>query len=392
MPEPAAKIKQGSYDKVLLCAVLGLVGMGLIMVYSASSALAVKTYGTDTYFFKRQLFFALTGLVFLFALRFVPYGLYRKLAYPVLLGSIVLLGLLFVPGIGVKVGGATRWLHAGPVNIQPSEVARLAVIIYMAYSMARKADKMKEFSVGVLPHLILLGVMGGMFLAQPDFGSIALLAAVGGLMLFAGGAHLGHLGILAIMLLAVGAKLIMSEGYRMSRILAFLNPWENQLGDGYQITHSLMAFGTGGFSGVGVGNGYQKLFYLPEPHTDFVFSVLGEEMGLFGVGIVVGLFAIVVWRGLSIAQRVPDAFGRYLAFGIVSAIGVQACVNMAVTTNLLPTKGLALPFISYGGSSLLINMMAIGILQNIASRHKARQVDRAPVLSRIFYRKRKAPA
>ena len=289
-------------------------------------------------------------------------------------------------------GGATRWLRLGPVNIQPAEVVRLAIIIFMAYSMSKKADQMQTFMVGIVPHAVLVALVGLMFKLQPDFGSIVLLAGVVAIMLFAGGAHMGQLIGLGGLVIVWGAKLLMSEQYRVSRITAFLRPWENQTGDGYQITHSLMAFGTGGISGVGVGNGYQKLFYLPEPHTDFIFSVLGEEMGLFGVGIVVCLFAIVVWRGLSIAQRASDTFARYLAFGISISIGIQACLNMAVTTNLVPTKGLALPFISYGGSSLLINMMAIGILQNIASRHPVRPVARAWLFPRLIFWRRRAPA
>ncbi|WP_248635356.1 putative lipid II flippase FtsW [Desulfatibacillum aliphaticivorans] len=392
MPEKTAKKNQGAFDKVILVAVLGLIGMGLVMVYSASSAMAVKTYGSDTYFFKRQLFFALTGLVLLFSVRYIPYRVYQVLAYPILGLSVLLLGLLLVPGIGVNVGGATRWMRVGPINIQPAEIMRLAIIIYMAYSLTKKGEKMKDFSVGIIPHLFLMGLIGGLFYFQPDFGSFAMLVFVIGIMLFVGGAHIGHLSGLVALAGLVGFKLLMSEGYRRNRIAAFLNPWENQMGDGYQITHSLMAFGTGGYSGVGVGNGYQKLFYLPEPHTDFIFSVLGEEMGLIGVGIVVGLFALLVWRGLTIAQRAPAGFARLLAFGITASIGLQACLNMAVTTNLLPTKGLALPFISYGGSSLLINMVSIGILENIAYAHPASPGARAPFFGRLVFWKRRAVA
>lgn len=372
MSNPALRKRQDhGYDSILTFAVLGLLTFGLVMVYSASSALAAKSYGTDIYFFKKQMGFALLGGVALVVLRNVPYELYRRIAYPILLAALICLGLVFAPMIGVEVGGATRWLRAGPVNFQPSEFARLAVIIYLAYSMAGKSEKMTDFSVGIVPHVAVTAVVAGLFYFQPDFGSAVLLVAVAGLMLFVGGARISHLLVMAVASAPFVCLLMLNSAYRLRRILTFLNPWEHQASDGYQIIHSLMAFGTGGVSGVGLGSGYQKLFYLPEPHTDFVFSVLGEELGLVGVCVVLVLYSLLIWRGLAVARRTTDLFGRYLAFGIISAIGLQAIVNMAVTMGLLPTKGLALPFLSYGGSSLLFNMAAMGILANIAARNFA---------------------
>ena len=356
MSNITAKTNSGGNDAALILVVLGLLGLGLIMVYSASSALAAKTYGSDVFFLKKQACFAMIGLAALILFRFVPYKVYKLGAYPILFLAIGLLVVLLASGLGIKANGAVRWLPAGPVNFQPSELAKIAIIIYLAYSMAKKGDKMRDFSVGIIPHIIVATLVACLMLAQPDFGTAALMIGVVGLMLFAGGARIVHLMVLGASAVPFLCLLVFGASYRLNRIMTFLNPWENQTGDGYQITHSLMAFGSGGFSGVGIGNGFQKLFYLPEPHTDFVFSVIGEELGLWGVGIVITLYSLLVWRGLAVANRTEDDFGKYLAFGITAAIGLQAFVNMAVTMGLLPTKGLALPFISYGGSSLLFNM------------------------------------
>ena len=355
------------YDIKLLFPVLFLVGVGIVMVYSASSALALKKYGTDYFFLKKQGLFALAGIVTLVVFTHVPYRLYRYLTYPLLISAFCLLMAIQLSDFGYAAGGSARWLRFGGLSFQPSEFARFVLIIFLAYSMNKKRERIKEFSVGFLPHILVLGVFSILILMQPDFGSVVLLAAITWIMMFVGGVRLLHL--LSVLLVAApaGYFLMFHAEYRIRRIMSFLDPWQYQADEGYQITHSLMAFGTGGIWGTGIGKGYQKLFYLPEPHTDFIFSVIGEELGLYGVMFILVLYALVLWRGITISRNTRDLFGAFLAAGLTTAIGLQVFVNMAVTLGLLPTKGLTLPFLSYGGTSLLISMASVGILMNIGS-------------------------
>jgi cell division protein FtsW len=355
------------YDVRLLFPVLFLVGIGIVMVYSASSALAMKKFGSDYFFLKKQALFALVGICALVAGRHVPYRLYRPLAYPLLAIGVLLLAAVLVSPLGVTAGGSSRWLGIGPLRFQPSEFARFALIVYLAYSLEKKADRIKEFSIGFVPHVVVLGLVAGLILKQPDFGSAAILAVLTWLMMFVGGVRLLYLGSSCLLLGLAGAYFISLAGYRMRRLLSFLDPWQYSADAGYQIVHSLMAFGSGGWWGAGIGKGYQKLFYLPEPHTDFIFSVIGEELGLIGVLVIILLYLMIIWRGIRIARRAPDLFGSYLAIGLTIALGLQISINMAVTLGLLPTKGLTLPFLSYGGTSLVLNMATIGILMNIAA-------------------------
>ena len=299
--------------------------------------------------------------------RHFPYRWYRVLAYPLLLAAIALLLTAEFSPWGIAAGGAKRWLRLGPVSFQPSEFARLALIIYLAYSLEKKGDLVNRFSIGFLPHCVVLAVLAYLISRQPDFGSIVILGALTWLMLFIGGVRFTYLAGLVAVMLPAGYFYLISADYRWQRVLGFLDPWKYPSDQGYQIVHSLMAFGTGGIWGSGIGKGYQKLFYLPEPHTDFIFSVIGEELGLIGVLVIVALYATVILKGISISRQAPDAFGSYLAVGLTAAMGLQICINMAVTLGLLPTKGLTLPFISYGGTSLLINMATIGILMNIGA-------------------------
>ncbi|WP_419660313.1 FtsW: cell division protein FtsW [Desulfosarcina variabilis str. Montpellier] len=357
-----------AYDLGLLFPVLLLVGMGIIMVYSASSALALQRFGSDYYFLKRQAMFSLAGIVVLVGFSYIPFRLYRLLTYPVLLLGIGMLVAVIFSGWGVSAGGSTRWLQFGPLRFQPAELARMALVIYLAYSMSKKDELLRDFYVGFLPHLIVLGVLLLLLMAQPDFGSVVIFAALTWIMLFVGGCRLSHLlGVILLFLPLIWLLMNQAE-YRVKRLMSFLHPWEHSSDAGYQIVHSFMAFGTGGITGAGIGKGYQKLFYLPEPHTDFIFSVIGEELGLIGVMIVIILYGIMLMRGIRIARHAQDPFGAFLAMGITVAIGLQVCINMGVTLGLLPTKGLALPFLSYGGTSLLINMAAVGIMMNIGAR------------------------
>ena len=359
-----------NYDVKLLFPVLFLVGIGIVLVFSASSALALKKFGTDSYFLKKQALFALLGVVALVICRHFPYRFLRYLAYPLLILALVFLAAIQIPEFGYSAGGAIRWFRFKSFTFQPSEFARFAMIIYLAYSMSRKMDKIKDFYVGFLPHALVFGMFAALIIIQPDFGSVVILGAVFWIMLFAGGVRISHLMASLFLIIPITYYLMVNAEYRIKRIMSFLNPWQYPSDEGYQIVHSLMAFGTGGIWGTGIGKGYQKLFYLPEPHTDFIFSVIGEELGLLGVLTILGLYVLIFWRGISIARNSRDSFGSFVAIGLTTAIGLQVCVNTGVALGLLPTKGLTLPFLSYGGTSLLINMASIGILMNIGAAKK----------------------
>ncbi len=361
-------IQPVTYDLGLLFPVLLLVGMGIVMVYSASSALALKKFGSDYYFLKRQALFSLAGILALVGFSYIPFRLYRAITYPALLIGIGMLAAVVFTGWGVTVGGSARWLQLGPFRFQPAELARMALIVYLAYSMSKKDELLRDFYVGFLPHLLVLGVLILLLMAQPDFGSVVIFAVLTWTMLFVGGCRLKHLIGVILLLLPMICLFMTQAEYRVRRLMSFWDPWQYSTDAGYQIVHSFMAFGTGGITGAGIGKGYQKLFYLPEPHTDFIFSVIGEELGLIGVMIVIVLYGIMLMRGIRIARHAQDSFGAFLAMGITVAIGLQVCINMGVTLGLLPTKGLTLPFLSYGGTSLLINMAAVGIMMNIGAR------------------------
>jgi len=357
-----------AYDVKLLFSVLFLVGIGIVMVYSASSALALKRFGSDYYFLRKQAIFALLGIVALIICRRIPYRFYRSLTYPFLVLAFILLIATQFSGFGHSAGGSARWLRFGSFSLQPSEFARFALVIFLAYSMNKKTERLKEFSVGFLPHVLVLCALTALIIRQPDFGSVIILCAMTWIMLFVGGVPVLHLiSSLALFILPIAYFFLFNAEYRIRRITSYLDPWQYPTDEGYQIIHSLMAFGTGGLWGTGIGKGYQKLFYLPEPHTDFIFSVIGEELGLLGVMVTIGLYSLILWRGITIARNAKDPFGSLVAMGLTTAIGLQVCVNMGVALGLLPTKGLTLPFLSYGGTSLLINMASIGILMNIGA-------------------------
>ncbi len=356
------------YDLGLLFPVLLLVGMGIVMVYSASSALALKKFGSDYFFLKKQALFSLIGMVVLVGFSYIPFRMYRVFTYPLLALALALLAAVAFTGWGASAGGSVRWLQVGGFRFQPSELARLALVIYMAYSMSKKGELLRDFYVGFLPHFLVLSLFAVLLLIQPDFGSVVIFAALTWIMLFVGGCRISHLLSVVVLLGPIVWLILTDAEYRVQRLLTVLDPWQYTADEGYQIVHSLMAFGTGGITGAGIGKGYQKLFYLPEPHTDFIFAVIGEELGLIGVMTVVVLYAIMLMRGVRIARNARDRFGAFLAMGITVTIGLQVCINMGVALGLLPTKGLTLPFLSYGGTSLLINMAAVGIMMNIGAR------------------------
>ena len=338
------------------------------MVLSSSSALALQHYGDAYHFLKRQALSASIGLLGLLILSQVPYEYYRKLVYPALLSAIALMVLVFFPGIGTEVGGARRWLRFGSFSFQPSEWAKICFTVYLAYSLSKKGEKVRDFSIGFVPHLIFLSLFVVTALMQKDLGTVVVMGLLTFAMLFVGGARTLHLfatGIAASGLLALA---IVMEPYRLRRILVYLNPWADPLDQGFQIIHSFMALGSGGIFGVGLGDGKQKLFYLPEPHTDFIFSVLGEELGMVGVCTAVALYVVLFWRGIQISRKAADPFGSLLAFGLTLLISFQVIMNIWVVMGLAPTKGMALPFLSYGGSALMLNLCVIGVLFSIRSK------------------------
>jgi cell division protein FtsW len=355
------------YDHILMISALLLLGLGLVMVFSASGVLASDKYHDPAFFLKKQLIYAVLGIALMLFVRRIPYQSYNRFVYIILLISLFLLVLVLIPGIGVRIRSASRWIRFGPLVIQPSEFAKLAIIIFLAYSMARKQEKIRYFSIGFLPHIVVAGIFILLIEKEPDFGTAMALAGITFLMLFVGGTRLTHIFLVLLSASPLVVYVILKNKMRLERVVTFVDPWKYAQESGYQLVHSLYAVGSGGFWGLGIGKSREKLFYLPDSHTDFIFAILSEELGFLGVITVFSLFVILIIRGLIISTRAQDNFGAYLAMGLTALIGLQAVINMAVVTGLMPTKGLSLPFLSYGGSSLLVNMIAIGILLNISS-------------------------
>ncbi len=356
------------YDQILLVTACSLVALGLAMIFIASNVMAQTQYNDPYYFLKRQGAYAAVGLAALFLGRTVDYHRYQRWVYRFLLLALLGLLLVFVPGLGGKVRGAARWLRLGPLTLQPSEFAKLAMVLFLAYSLARKQEKMKAFTIGFLPHMMVAGLFIGLIGLEPDFGTALTLAAIVFTMLFVGGTRLTHI------LLALGAGgtlavlAVLRDPKKFDRILSFLDPWKYGQDVGYQLKQSLLAIGSGGFLGLGPGQSRAKLFYLPDAHTDFILAIFSEELGFLGVMLILALFVILLSRGFLVSLRARDRFGADLALGLTLLIGLQAAINMGVVTGLFPTKGLSLPFLSYGGSSLLATLLAVGVLLNISSQ------------------------
>lgn len=356
-------------DPVLAISVLGLLAFGVVMVYSASAVYAERNFHNGEYFVTRQIIFALAGVAVLAVVSRVPLSLLRRFTYPALAVTVGLL-LFVVLGFGHASRGSARWISMGSIHIQPAELAKLAVILYLADSLAKKRHRVGEFSIGILPHALVAGLLIVLCMAQPDFGSSVVIALMTALLLFTSGARTGYLlGALALAL-PTAAAIIASSEYRKERVRAFLAPFEHRFDIGYQIVESLLSFGAGGTHGVGLGDGTQKLLFLPEAHTDFIAAIIGEELGFVGVVAVVLVFALIFARGLRAAFFAGDDYAAFLGIGMATFIVIQAFTNLAVVMGMLPTKGLALPFLSYGGSSLLVNCFAAGVLLNL-SRFKA---------------------
>lgn len=365
--EPSAPVAGPPFDALLLFAVVGLAAVGAVMVYSASAMTAEQRLGDQFYFLKRQLVAGSIGLSLLvFALK-LGYRRISALAYPLLALTIALLLLVLVPGIGKVAGGARRWIDLGLLRFQPAEAAKVALILYLARSLSRKQDRVKLFSIGFLPHVLVTGLLVGLVLMERDLGTGVIMFLVLFTMLFAAGARLSYLLGALIVGVPVVWQLIAATPYRMQRFLAYLDPWGHRDGAGFQLVESLLGIGNGGWLGQGLGEGKGKLFYLPAAPTDFIAAVIAEETGLLGVALVLALYSLLVWRGLRAARRASDPFGCYAAVGLSTLVGAQAIVNFAVVFGLLPTKGLTLPFISYGGSSLMTLLGAMGILLSVSA-------------------------
>jgi len=357
-------------DLVLLLAVLTLVIIGTVMIYSSSSIMAAasqKSHHDGWFFLKKQIIFVILGFGMMILMSRIPYSYLRRVAYPGILVSIVLLSLVLVPHVGVRAGGATRWLRMGLFSFQVSELAKICMILFLAHFLTRKIEYRKDFQRGVAVPLAVAAVILLLIILEPDFGTCAIISVIVMLMFYLAGARLVHLGALVAAIIPVGAWFVIHESYRMDRLTAFLDPWKDPQRTGFQVIQSLISFGSGGAFGVGVGDSMQKLFYLPEPHTDFILSIIAEETGFVGVAVVIALFLVLIFRGFFIAFKAPDLFGTLVAAGLTSILALEAVINIGGVMGLIPLKGLALPFLSYGGTSLVMSLAAIGILLNIST-------------------------
>ena len=362
----------GRFDYVLLGVALALVGIGIVMVYSASAILAGERFQDPFYFLKRQLISAGIGCALMILMMFLPYGVLKRFAYPILFACILLLIAVLIPGVGHRVGGSMRWLKISAFSLQPSEFAKLGLIIFLAYFMTKKEEKIRSFRFGFLPTIVLSGLVIVLIMREPDFGAALFLTTMVFLFLFVSGARFIYLASAFGLSVPVVYYLVTHVGYRYKRMMGFIRPWDDPGNTSFQIIQSFLSFGSGGFFGQGLGEGRQKLFFLPASHTDFVFSVIGEELGMVGALVIVLLFFILTMRGIHIGLSLEDRFGAYLALGVTLMISLQAVINMGVVLGLLPTKGLALPFISYGGTSLVTNLAGVGILLNLSAHAERR--------------------
>lgn len=357
-------------DILILVITLILVTVGTAMIYSSSSILAMERFKDAQYFLKKQVFFVLIGMTAMVLLTKMDYHLLRKWAYPGVVLSIILLLLIFIPHLGIRAGGARRWLNLVFFSFQVTEFAKICIVLFLAHFLSRKVNVLKSFSRGVLAPLLVTFFIIGLIALEPDFGTAVIIAMILMMMLFLAGCSMKHLGGLTALLIPAAVWMVMFKSYRMDRLKVFLNPWSDPGNKGFQIIQSLLSFGSGGAFGVGIGDGMQKLFYLPEPHTDFILSVIAEESGFVGVMAVICLFAVLIVRGFMVAFRAPDLFGTLLAAGLTMVLALGAFINIAGVMGLIPLKGLTLPFLSYGGTSLIMSLVAVGILLNISSHER----------------------
>lgn len=360
--------KKTTPDIILMIITFTLLGIGLIMVYSASAVWADYKFDDSFFFAKRQMLFAGVGIIAMFFIMNVDYWTWKTWAKVILIACFVLLIIVLIPGIGKVRNGSQSWIGVGAFSVQPSEFMKLAMIAFLAKFLSQNQKLITSFKNGLVPSLGLVFFAFGLIMLQPDLGTGTVMVGTSVVMIFIAGARISHFAGLGLLAAAGFVGLIISAPYRMKRITSFLDPWEDPLNSGFQIIQSLYAIGPGGLFGLGLGQSRQKFFYLPEPQTDFIFAILAEELGFIGGSFILLLFALLLWRGIRIALGAPDLFGTFLASGIIAMIAIQVMINIGVVTGLMPVTGITLPFLSYGGSSLTLMLMAVGVLLNI-SRH-----------------------
>ena len=354
-------------DYGLLTTVLVLMILGLVFVYSSSYVFAGVEFDDPNYFIKRQALFGALGLMGMLAMMQFDYQHLQRLSPLLMLGALIGLGAVLVPGVGVESNGALRWIQVGPLPpVQPSEFAKLAVLIYMAAWLASRGDVLHDISLGVIPFVGMVGFVGALVLMEPDLGTSVMIAIITGTLFFIAGARVVHVLALAGSGVLAAVLLILAGGYRMQRILSFTSAEEDPTGVGFQTLQLLVAFGSGGVLGMGLGASRQKFFYIPGSHTDGLLAIVGEELGLVGVLVVLGLFLVLLWRGWVIMQRAADQFGSLLAAGVLAWFAFQLLINVGGVTRLIPLTGIPLPFLSAGGSSLLVSLLAVGVLLSVS--------------------------
>lgn len=380
MSDNKTQSRKGTPDFQLLILTLLLVGFGLVMVFSSSSSISIvnSKFNNDAmYFTKKQLMFGGLGLISMFVTMNIPYARYKKLFVPVFIVTLIM--LLLVPYIGNNVNGARSWFGIGSFGIQPSELAKITIVLYLAALISKKGERFRDLRTGYIPVMLIVGFVAGLIMLQPDFGSCLILVATAGLVVFAGGANLKHI-LGSIGLLILGASIVLgaqflfeklsgaeaSHNYKAGRIQAYLDPLHDPQGVSYNLVQSLIAIGHGGAAGTGFGQSIQKLHYLPNPYNDFIFSVIGEEFGFIGTFLFLLFYIYFIWRGILVSVRCPDTFGTLVGVGIMGLIAIQAFINIGGVTNTIPITGVTLPFISYGGSSLMVMMASMGIVLSIS--------------------------
>ena len=368
------KINMKSIDYALLCALLLLLFIGVVMVYSSSSYYALyqkDVYNTDYYFLK-EIIWTIVGVIGMIVTMSIDYHFYKKITPWLVLGTIALLVLVLF--IGADINGAVRWIRLGPLSFQPSELAKYVLVLYLALLIDKRKNKIKKFGEGTIFYLCIAAIFAVLILLEKNLSITAIIMMVAFIMILVGGAKISHLFSLIPVGVAAGLALIFSQSYRLDRLTSFLNPWADPSGDSYQLIQSLYALGSGGIFGVGLGNSRQKALFMPEPHNDFIFSIIGEELGLIGCIFIISIFMFIVIRGTTIAVKARDNYGFLLAIGIISVIAIQAIINRAVVSGSMPVTGVPMPFISYGGTSLVFNLGAMGILLNISRQSKDEEI------------------
>ncbi|TXK77366.1 putative lipid II flippase FtsW [Paenibacillus sp. N3.4] len=369
-----SKIK-GRPDFLLLFVAVLLVGFGLVMIFSASSAKAIHSHESSWFYVSKQGLFAGIGLIIMLTFMNLPFTIWKKTGPLLMLFSLLLLFLVLL--VGTNINGAKRWFVVGGLNIQPAEFTKLSIIVYLSALISKKGEEIRSFKKGLSPLLVMVGLILMLVMMQPDFGTVLILAFIAGTIITIGGVDLRHLLMLGVGLVPVFIYLAISQSYRLKRIHSFLNPFDNESDSGYQLIQSLYALGHGGLTGTGLGRSVQKLFYLPEAHTDFIFAVIGEELGLLGTTLFFIVFFVFFWRGFTAAMQCADPFGMLLGMGLISMIGIQFLLNLGAVTGSLPVTGVPLPFTSYGGSSLILCMASVGILLSISRDNNRRRKESA---------------